>query len=246
MERETCETAGDMSVNLTAPSPEQSRRSFPYSNWGPAAGLLGVVLALGTGIVLSIPFAVIGHGSDGELTTFGNIGVQLATAAGFLFAPMAIAARAGSASIRESLSRLGVRRFRPSALKWMAATVGAYFLFSALYALLIVEPRQEDIAKGFGALPAQVLLIVIAAPVSEELCFRGMLYGGLRERLPRLAAAAIVGVIFGGLHAFIGITAVPPLIFFGFLFALLYEKTGSIIPGILLHMINNSLALLIQ
>jgi membrane protease YdiL (CAAX protease family) len=246
VERETCETAGDMSVNLTAPSPEQSRRSFPYSNWGPAAGLLGVVLALGTGIVLSIPFAVVGHGSDGELTTFGNIGVQLATAAGFLFAPMAIAARAGSASIRESLSRLGVRRFRPSALKWMAATVGAYFLFSALYALLIVEPRQEDIAKGFGALPAQVLLIVIAAPVSEELCFRGMLYGGLRERLPRLPAALIAGSVFGALHAFTGISAVPPLIAFGFIFCLLYEKTGSILPGMALHMLNNSVALLAQ
>ena len=31
---------------------------------------------------------------------------------------------------------------------------------------------------------------------------------------------------------------------FGFLLALLYEKTGSIVPGILLHMLNNSVALL--
>lgn len=246
MERETCETAGDMSVNLTVERPEQARPGFPYSNWGPAAALLGLVIALGTGIALSVPFAVTGHGSDGELTTFGNVGVQLATAVGFLFAPLAIAARAGSRSIRESLRRLGVRRFRPSALLWMGATVGAYLLFSILYALLIVEPQQDDIAEGFGALPVQVLLIVIAAPVSEELCFRGMLYGGFRERLPRLAAAAVVGVIFGGLHGFTGISAVPPLIFFGFLFSLLYEKTGSIVPGILLHMLNNSLALLLQ
>jgi membrane protease YdiL (CAAX protease family) len=235
-----------MSVNLTIESPERARRSFPYSNWGPAAALLGLVVALGTGIALSIPFAVTWHGSDGELTTFGNVGVQLATAVGFLFAPLAIAARAGSGSIQESLRRLGVRRFQPSALLWMGATVGVYLLFSVLYALLIVEPQQDDIAEGFGALPVQVLLIVIAAPVSEELCFRGMLYGGFRERLPRLAAAAIVGVIFGSLHAFTGISAVPPLIVFGFLFSLLYEKTGSIVPGILLHMINNSLALLLQ
>ena len=31
----------------------------------------------------------------------------------------------------------------------------------------------------------------------------------------------------------------PPLIVFGFLLALLYERTGSIMPGILLHMLNN-------
>ena len=43
-----------------------------------------------------------------------------------------------------------------------------------------------------------------------------------------------------------GVSAVPPLIVFGFLLALLYEKTGSIIPGILLHMLNNSVALLGQ
>lgn len=41
-----------------------------------------------------------------------------------------------------------------------------------------------------------------------------------------------------------GISAVPPLTFLGFLLALLYDKTGSIVPGILLHMLNNSVALL--
>ena len=35
----------------------------------------------------------------------------------------------------------------------------------------------------------------------------------------------------------------PPLIVFGFLLALLYERTGSILPGILLHMLNNIVAL---
>ena len=38
----------------------------------------------------------------------------------------------------------------------------------------------------------------------------------------------------------------PPLIAFGFVLGLLYEKTGSIVPGILLHMLNNSVALLGQ
>ena len=87
---------------------------------------------------------------------------------------------------------------------------------------------------------------MIAAPISEEVCFRGMLFGGLRERLPRLAAALISALIFGGLHALTGLSAVPPLVAFGFVLALLYEKTGSIVPGILLHMLNNSVALIGQ
>jgi membrane protease YdiL (CAAX protease family) len=207
--------------------------------------VLGVVLALGTGIVLGIPFAAIGQ-EDGELTTFGNVGLQVATVLGFLLVPMVIAAQRGAATMREILARLGVRCFDRSAFKWMAAAVGAYLLFAFLYVLLITEPEQEDIAEAFGAVPVQILLIVIAAPISEEICFRGMLYGGLREKLPRFGAALIAGLIFGALHALTGVTAVPPLIAFGFVLCLLYEKTGSIVPGILLHMLNNSVALLGQ
>ena len=73
-----------------------------------------------------------------------------------------------------------------------------------------------------------------------------MLFGGLRERCRRSPAALLAGVVFGALHALTGISAVPPLIAFGFVFCLLYEKTGSIVPGIILHMLNNSVALLAQ
>jgi membrane protease YdiL (CAAX protease family) len=195
---------------------------------------------------MGVPAALVGHRDDGDLTTFGNVGLQLATAFGFLLVPMAIAAQRGADGVGEVLRGLGVRSFRPSALKWMAAAIAAYLLFAAFYSLLIVEPKQEDIAEGFGALPVQVVLIAVLAPISEEICFRGFLYGGLRQRLPRIAAAFLAGFVFGGLHALTGISAVPPLMAFGVILSLLYEKTGSILPGILLHMLNNSVALLGQ
>jgi membrane protease YdiL (CAAX protease family) len=204
------------------------------------------MLALGVGIVLGIPAVIIDNPGNGDLSVGANVAVQLATALGFLLVPIAIASRWGASSVGQALRRLGVRSFKPSALKWMLAAIGAYLLFSAVYVALFGAPEQEDIAESFGTLPLQILLIVIAAPVSEEVCFRGMLFGGLRERLPRLAAALICGLIFGGLHALTGISAVPPLIAFGFILALLYEKTGSIVPGILLHMLNNSIALIGQ
>jgi membrane protease YdiL (CAAX protease family) len=246
VERETCETAGDMEANLAAERVEQGPDRFPYANWGPALAVGGVLIALGTGIVLGIPAAIVGHKDDDDLTTFGNVGVQLATALGFLMVPMAIAAQRGAATIGEILRRLGVRGFKPSAAKWMAAAVGAYLLFALFYSALIVEPHQEDIAEGFGTIPVQILLIVIAAPISEEVCFRGMLFGGLREKFARIPAALIAGLVFGGLHALTGVSAVPPLIVFGIVLSLLYEKTGSIVPGIILHMLNNSVALLGQ
>jgi uncharacterized protein len=201
---------------------------------------------LGTGIVLSVPVAIVDRSAAGEdLSDAANALVQLATALGFLLVPFAIAARRG-ASVREAAARLGLRRFKPSAIKWMFAAIGAYLLFAIVYTAIFGQPEQKDIAEDFGAVPVQILLIVIAAPISEEVCFRGMLFGGLRERWPRIVAALISGLIFGGLHAVTGLSAVPPLIAFGFILALLYERTGSIVPGIILHMLNNSVALLGQ
>jgi membrane protease YdiL (CAAX protease family) len=183
---------------------------------------------------------------DNSLNTLGNVLSQIATALGFLLVPMALAAMRGAKGPREIFARLGVQAFKPSALKWMGLTVVLYLAFNIFYSAVITEPHQKDIAEGFGAIPIQILLIVIAAPVSEEICFRGMLFGGLREKLPRVAAALLCGLIFGALHAITGITAVPPLIVFGFLLALLYERTGSILPGMILHMLNNIVALASQ
>jgi len=237
-----------MEANLAAPEVERPpANGFPYSNWGAGAAVLGVVLALGAGILLGIPAAFLPTEDDGDLSTGANVLIQIATALGFLLTPMAIVAWRGAAGIGEILARLGVRRFAPgSALKWMAAAVGAYFVFAALYSLLITPPEQEDIAEAFGPLPVQILLIAVAAPLSEELLFRGYLFGGLREKLPRWPAALIAGAIFGALHALTGISAVPQLIAFGAILCLLYEKTGSIVPGVILHVINNSAALLSQ
>lgn len=237
-----------MEANLAAAQVERPpERGFPYSNWGAGAAILGVVLALGAGILLGIPAAFLPTEEDGDLSTGANVLVQLATALGFLLTPMAIAAWRGAAGLGEILARLGVRRFDPwPALKWMAAAVGAYFVFALLYSLLITPPEQEDIAEAFGPLPVQLLLIVIAAPLSEELLFRGYLFGGLREKFSRWPAALIAGAIFGALHALTGISAVPQLIAFGVILCLLYEKTGSIVPGIILHLLNNSAALLSQ
>lgn len=199
----------------------------------------------------AITFAGSGHlfvarELDGTLTTLGNVISQIATELGFLLVPMALASMKGAKGLRTILERLGFRAFKPSAFGWMALAFVIYLAFTIFYSVVITEPKQKDIAESFGPTFLQILLIVIAAPIAEETCFRGMLFGGLREKLPRLAAALICGLIFGALHALTGITAVPPLIVFGFLLALLYERTGSIIPGILLHMLNNTIALLGQ
>ena len=235
-----------MEGNLaTSPVAEPAAPPFPPSNWGPSGALLGALTAIVAGLLLGVPALFFTEG-DGELTTVGNVIAQVATVLGLGLVPLALARSRGAATLGQALWRLGVQRFRPSAFGWMAAAVGSYLAFAIFYSALIVEPEQDDIASGFGPVPIQVLLIVFGAAIAEEICFRGMLFGGLRERLPKVPAALVAGLVFGVLHAFTGISAVPPLIVLGFVFCLLYEKTGSIVPGMLLHMLNNSVALLAQ
>jgi membrane protease YdiL (CAAX protease family) len=221
------------------------RRSFPYSNWGPGMALAALLVALSAQAFLAVPIALIDGTSDEEFSTGASVLLQLLGAASFVLASWAVAAMRG-ADLRLALWRLGLQRFRNSAWLWMLAAIGAYLAFAAIYVALVGEPEQEDIADSFGPWPLQVLLIVFAAAISEEICFRGMLFGGMRERLPLWAAGLISAAIFGGLHVFTGPTAVPPLIAFGFILCLLYERTGSVVPGIILHMLNNSVALIAQ
>ncbi len=240
----------DKAGNLWIAEPNGDTYEYTASNGSRTPERTGRKIEAGSS-PSQITFAGSGHlfvarELDGTLTTLGSIISQTATELGFLLVPFALASMRGSTSLQESLRRLGFRGFKPSAFGWMALAFALYIGFTIFYSVVITEPKQKDIAESFGPTAIQVLLIVIAAPIAEETCFRGMLFGGLREKLPRLGAALITGLIFGGLHVLTGVTAVPPLIVFGFVLALLYERTGSIVPGILLHMINNSIALLGQ
>jgi uncharacterized protein len=241
---------------IEAPEPDQTEpvepegaKASPFAEvtWTPWVALGGVLAALLGAVILAIPVVAIDPnvGTD-EGSAAGNIVAQAIQVLTLIAVPLAIASKRGDTRrLLDPLRRLGVRSFRPSALGWMALAVVAYIVIAAgAYALL--KPEQEDIAQEFGALPFQIVLIAIAAPVSEELCFRGFLFGGLRTRMPGVVAALASGLFFGALHAPTGLETVPQLVIFGAILALLYDKTGSIVPGLILHVLNNTVALIAQ
>ena len=78
----------------------------------------------------------------------------------------------------------------------------------------------------------------VAAPVVEETMFRGILYPALRGKIGVFGGAAVSAAIFSGVHptlpgGFLPIWAI------GFALALLYERRGSLLPGIVLHGLHN-------
>ncbi len=150
-------------------------------------------------------------------------------------------------------------RLRPSALGlrparlWSSAglVVAGYVGFLALAAgwtsLLGITDR-ENVAVDLGtrdspaALAGGILLVCVAAPLAEELFFRGFLFGALRRR-GLFVAAAVTGLAFGLAHvASSPIGFLVPLAALGVILCLLYERTGSLYPSIALHCLNNSIA----
>ena len=84
---------------------------------------------------------------------------------------------------------------------------------------------------------------VIFAPVFEELAFRGLLFAILRRKFRFLPAALISASIFAIAHGY-GFVGFISVLWSGVLWAWMYEKTGSLLPGILAHAINNLLVCL--
>jgi len=92
-------------------------------------------------------------------------------------------------------------------------------------------------------LVSSLLQYVIFAPIFEELAFRGLLYAMLRRRFSFFPAALISAGIFALAHGYslIGFISV---LWSGFLWAWIYERTGSLVPSMAAHAMNNLLVCL--
>jgi hypothetical protein len=99
---------------------------------------------------------------------------------------------------------------------------------------------DADLAWGPPAAVAVALLgAVLFAPIFEELIFRGLLYGSLRARLSWPVAALGSALVFGLAHGY-GATGFLSVLLSGLLWAYVYERTGSLLPCIAAHVVNNA------
>ncbi len=100
----------------------------------------------------------------------------------------------------------------------------------------------EDLLWGSGAtVAASTLDGVVWAPIFEEVAFRGLLYTTLRLSLPLWPAAMLSGALFSGAHGY-GVLGFAAVAWSGTVWAWGYERTGSLLPGMLAHAVSNLLA----
>jgi membrane protease YdiL (CAAX protease family) len=232
--------------------PKAEEPSLPAITWGFRDSIWGLIGGLLL-VVIVPPLLVLPFDSNLGDPDKASDAAILATQTlfdGFLIAVAIGMASGWHFSLKQALGRLGLRGFQPSAFGWMFAVLGIYYAGAIAFSAIVLQPKQEDIGKelgvcnpGLGIAIFAVLSIIVLAPVAEEIFFRGFFFAGLRNRWSLWPSALLSGAIFGLVHAPTGPTAAIPLAGLGVGLAWLYNKTGSIVPCMLAHFLNNAIAI---
>ena len=102
---------------------------------------------------------------------------------------------------------------------------------------------MQDTFRAMSRNVFGIISIAIMAPLVEELLFRGAIQGHLlRKGMKPVYAILIASAVFGIVH--MNPIQIPFAFAIGMIFGWLYYRTGSVVPGIIGHFINNSIACL--
>jgi membrane protease YdiL (CAAX protease family) len=153
----------------------------------------------------------------------------------------------GLAGLRENLGfRFTSWRHMGLALViWLLATFTAVVLLSLQALLLRQEARSNTeellrLARNPLFVGVIVPTLTLLGPATEEMFFRGALFGWLRGRLPVAWSIVISAAIFGALHFLL--TLFVALFVFGLAAAVVYQLTGSTLNSFLMHACQNTAA----
>jgi hypothetical protein len=223
---------------------------------GPVAVVTALVVAMFGGLIvyaIAMPFG----GSFEDPPAAANLVATLVQDA--VFVGVAIAFAAGVS--RPYAADFGLRPpAKPGpAIGWSALTyvaIGVVGVVASAAFGVGEDQQQENILDDLGVDPGSAMVyawaavVCVLAPLCEELLFRGFVFPAMRPRLGVFGAALASGAIFGAIHitnyageeANLAAASIVTLVFLGTAFALLYWKTGSLLPCIALHAVNNSVA----
>lgn len=111
--------------------------------------------------------------------------------------------------------------------------------------IMQIQKQEHRIAGGIwpesisdvGRFVGAGFLMIILAPIAEEIMFRGMVYTAFRKRRSKWTAMVFASILFAFSHGqFLHFIAIFSS---GFLLVYLFERTKSLVPSIALHVSMN-------
>lgn len=199
--------------------------------------LIIVGIYVGATILLSVIVGLFTGAVKGDVLRAGLVATLLVYVVTIPVAVMILRQRGAKGPVLS----FSLRRFNPALILWAFLLI--FIMGVVIEPLLMLFPSEgldkvnEVITStgGFGMI-CSILLI----PVLEEMLFRGVIMGGAGREWGPMKAILVAAAIFGIIHL------VPQQVvnafFCGIILGYVYYRTKSLVPVIVIHMLNNAVA----
>lgn len=230
-------SGGSWSELLKRPAEVQKFASIPV-----AMSTLAIVFSL---------FIVLGSVPSRLDTTLSNQLLAAGVTSFLLFVLVPVlAARVARVN---AISGFGIHQ--PRWTMWVVAALLGGSLWVFVYELevsMLTEERIEFLKKLYASfelnlkivpLWVKLFALAIAPAICEEFFFRGFLQNAIRQRTSAVLAVLSASVLFGLFHVIVKdallFERLLPSTLMGVVLGIVYERSGSVLPGMLLHVIHN-------
>jgi membrane protease YdiL (CAAX protease family) len=218
--------------------------------------VLGILLAVTTVLIIqSIALGIIGTSATDRTEAFAAlIATFIADAIALVAVPYYLLGRK-----RLAWALLGLHRPGLKTLAWAFAGLGLGYLGLGIYlglvevigidALQPVSTIDDDVIYDHVELVVMVsLLAIVIAPITEEIFYRGFLFGGLATVFGTKGTTR--GVVVGGLLsglifalAHLDVGSIIPFTIIGVVFAFVYHRSQSLFAAVGAHVMFNAIAI---
>lgn len=211
-------------------------------NASKAGMTFSVTVAFYVVVSLIISLIISASGATGDVVLYFN----------YLCSPIAIVCASafclyqGKMSFKQvAPAKCGAKYYLIALLLIFGLLFSLSYLNGALVALLKLcgyTPRKNSLPslEGWGLFGAIVVIAVIPA-LAEEFVFRGIAFNNAQSGVGTVRAVLLTGFIFALYHGSVEQTIYQFIC--GCLFALLTARSGSVIPAVIVHFLNNAVIL---
>lgn len=241
----------DLAMRAPAGVPSQNWRLVGTLAWGVGVGLMFVIIqTIATLVVVLGGETDIGEDRILALLEAGaddGFALSMATFASTLICVpvlIGIAMLKKDSNIREyfALQPVSTRSLMP----WLAILAMFIVLSDTLTVLLGRPVVPEFLSAAYssaGSLPLLWLALVVAAPLFEEMFFRGFLYKGFASSAVGVPGAiAITAFLWAAIHMQYDLYGMATIFVLGIVYGLARAWSGSLVVPLILHALTNLVA----
>ena len=235
-----CVVGDDVTDNAVVEAPEETGKANVRENnvmgsiWIDVLALLGSLVV--SRLVASVVIMILNR-NNSLIPEFGMFISYVITFGLTIIAALWLRVRH---SPTRPLLRLSLKKTTPHLVLW--GLILTIVTSVAIEPILDIFPSEylDSMKNSIGTGGWAIMTSVVAAPILEEVLFRGILQESLTEKLGGWRGVLAASAVFGIVHI------IPQQMinafFIGIILGYIYIKTRSLLSVILIHAINNALA----